>query len=367
MKKMFSIPLYVMIIFSLLGCSMDVSQPATATPYSEVASPATSTNDPTSASNLPWAGMHLSGHLVYNAVSQNGDERTISMQVLDLTNGETRTIFTTTSYVWIYYATVSPDGRQVVMSYVPPPKPDSESETTLYVMPLDGSAQPRPLLIPPTIYDQYLQVEWSPDGNYLYFVQYNYHDQPTDQVFPNYEIFRMAYPDGQPEKVMENAFWPRISPDSSKIVYVSMDPATGMNELFLANIDGSNPKKIVLSGSSVPKIIDAPIFSPDGKSILFSAPALAQSYLPSWFDKLMGVQIVKAHYVPSDWWSVPVTGGTPTQLTHIQSAGLFGSISPDQKHVVSLSENGLFVMDLDGSNLTLLIPDPAGSTINWIP
>ena len=127
MKKLFSISLYVIIIFSLLGCTMDVSQPAMATPSSDVLSPAT--NNPTPGVNLPWASLHLSGRLIYTAVSKNDNGTTLSMQVLDLTTGEPRTLLTTTSYAWIYYVAVSPDGKQVIMSYVPPSQTGSEAET----------------------------------------------------------------------------------------------------------------------------------------------------------------------------------------------------------------------------------------------
>jgi len=176
----------------------------------------------------------------------------------------------------------------------------------------------------------------------------------------------MSYPDGQPEKIADHAFWPRISSDSTRLVYVSLDPVTGSNELVIANADGSNPQ--VISGSSMPDLIDAPIFSPDGRSILFSAPPPPQAYQPDWLEKLMGIQVVKAHNVPSDWWSVPVTGGVPARLTQIQTINLFASIAPDKKHIASLGEEGIFVMDLDGSNLTRLIIDPGVSgTVSWIP
>jgi hypothetical protein len=81
----------------------------------------------------------------------------------------------------------------------------------------------------------------------------------------------------------------------------------------------------------------------------------------------MGVQIVKAHSVPSDWWSVPLSGGAPTRLTQIQSTNLYANMAPDHHHLVSFDMDGLFVMELDGSNLTSLFPDPGGSTVNWLP
>jgi Tol biopolymer transport system component len=177
----------------------------------------------------------------------------------------------------------------------------------------------------------------------------------------------MRYPNGQPEKIVNHAFWPRISSDSSKLVCVVLDSVSGKNELFMADADGSNPQKIAFSGSWTPEIIDAPSFSPDGQSILFSAPPPPQAYRPNWFEKLMGIQVAKAHDVPSDWWSVPVTGGELTRLTHIQTINLFASNSPDKQHIASLSGEGIFVMDLDGSNLTQLLFNPGVlGTVSWI-
>jgi Tol biopolymer transport system component len=253
------------------------------------------------------------------------------------------------------------------MSYTPPSQPGAESATSLYTLPLEEAASPNIVFEPATIADRYLQVEWSPDGKYIFFVHYNHDTQPPDQPYPNYEILRMAYPDGEPEKILDRAFWPRISSDSSKLVYVTLDPVSGLNQLFFANVDGSDPQEIPVAGLPSP-IMDAPIFSPDGQSILFSAPSPAQSYQPNWLDRLMGVRIVKAHNVPSDWWSVPISGGEPMRLTRLQTIKLFASISPDKTHIASVSGEGIFVMDMDGSNLIQVVSDPGvSSVVNWIP
>ena len=82
----------------------------------------------------------------------------------------------------------------------------------------------------------------------------------------------------------------------------------------------------------------------------------------------MGIQVAKAHSIPSDWWSVPLSGGVPTRLTNIQTINLFASRLPDNKHIVSVSGDGLFVMNLDGSNLTQLVTDSGvHGTVRWIP
>jgi Tol biopolymer transport system component len=253
------------------------------------------------------------------------------------------------------------------MSYAPPAQSPSPSNRILYTLPLDAANAPQPLFTPPTSEDRYTQAEWSPDGKYIYYVYYN-NNEFGGQFGDNYKIFRMAYPGGEPEMIAEYAFWLRFSSDSNKLVYVSIDPVSARNELVLADADGSNAKPIPFSGSWIPEIIDAPIFSPDGQSILFSAPGPTTSYQPNWFEQLTGVLVAKAHNVPSDWWSVPITGGTPTQLTHIQTINLFASISPDQRSIASVSGDGIFVMDLDGSNLTQLVSDTGvHGTVSWIP
>lgn len=372
MKKFLSIAIAIVIFLSLVSCSVDLNQPAPAAatpPANNPNTPGAALDPSQSGSTLPvtWAGLNLTGRLVYTRLSSSNDVSALSVESLDLVTGGIKTIFTAPGDGWIYYSTVSPDGREVIISYVPPSANNSARNQALYILPIDGSTPPKLLVTPPTNADQYIQVEWSPDGKYLYFVHNNYETQPAGQIFPSYQILRMAYPDGQPEQIVDKAFWPRISPDSTKMVYTSLDPDAGTSELYLANADGTNPQVINTGDSKNQGIKDAPLFAPDGQSIIFSAPSPAQSYQPNWLDKLMGVQIAEAHSIPSDWWSVPITGGTPTRLTQLQSTNLFGRIAPDKKHLISFSAQGMFVMELDGSNLTSLIPDSGGTTVDWLP
>lgn len=359
------------ICLSLFGCTMQIDPPTSATPLSEDFPPApagTNTSAPSSSQTIPvpWVNLGLSGRLVYSTAAQDAGLFTSSIRMLDLSSGQINTIYSIEGNAWIYYQAVSPDSTQLVMAYTPPSQPGSDAGTSLYLLPLQEGAAPEILFTPPTPSDRYIQVEWLPDAKYLYFVHYNHTTQPSDQPFPDYDISRMPFPGGQPEKIAEHAFWPRLAPDSSRLVYVTLDPFAGTNELFLANADGTNPQKIEMSGG--PTIIDAPIFSPDGTSILFSAPSPSQAYQPNWLDRLMGVQVARAHNVPSDWWSVPLSGGPVIRLTKIQTIKLFASVSPDGKYVASLSGEGIFVMNLNGSNLQQLLVDPGVTgTLRWIP
>jgi Tol biopolymer transport system component len=374
--------LSLFLVFSLIlsSCSIEVEQPSVTTPAPTfqsipTLSPSTEGAQQTNVvtiSQIPvtWGALNLTGRLVYiNGLAVDNIFR-LQIQMLNLVTGEVTTIFDAPKYSWIYYISVSPDHSQLIMSYSPPPG-DNPVDQDIYVMPLDGSQAPQQLFTPSTFEDDYIEVEWSPDGNYIYVTHVNYHIPPAEgQIYPLYTIFRKAMPDGQLEKIAEKAYWPRVSPDSSQITYVTVDLFAQANKLFVADADGSNAHEVVITGPRIPDIKDAPLFSADGQSILFSADIPVQSYQPNWLDKLMGIQVARAHSnVPSDWWSISVNGGEMTRLTNIQSRGLFGSLSPDKQYLASYSLDGIFVMKTDGTQITNLIPNPQSvpGTVSWIP
>jgi WD40-like Beta Propeller Repeat len=369
---------FLVFALALSSCSIEVEQPTVVTPAFESVPTTLPSAEGTLQTNkvtrtqipVTWGDLNLTGRLVYINGIVVDNVFILQTQVLDLTTGEITTIFDAPKYSWIYHVTVSPDNTQVLMSYSPPPG-NEPVDQDIYIMPLDGSQPPKLLFTPPKKEDDYIEVEFSPDGKYVYFTHVNYQIPPEPrQIYPLYEIYRMTFPEGQPEKIAEKAYWPRLSPDSSHIAYVSVDLFTRGNKLFVADANGENPHEVEITGPRIPDIKDAPIFSPDGQSLIFSADVPVQSYQPNWFDKLMGIHVAKAHgNVPSDWWSVPITGGEMTQLTNIQSLGLFASFAPDGKHIASYSLNGIFVMKPDGSELTMLIPNPQSvpGTVAWIP
>ncbi len=181
----------------------------------------------------------------------------------------------------------------------------------------------------------------------------------------------MAYPGGKPEKVLDNAYWPRLSDNSSRLTYVTLDPQSGANYLFVANTDGSQADQVPVQGAYMSSVIDVPMFSPDGQSILFSSQDPPQSFILKGLDTLLTMDLVHPTdgSIPSDWWSVPITGGVPKQLTHLGALSLYGNYSPDKQHIVSYSTNGIFVMAPDGTSVTTIVPDIGGipGSVNWLP
>lgn len=50
------------------------------------------------------------------------------------------------------------------------------------------------------------------------------------------------------------------------------------------------------------------------------------------------------------------------------SINLFASLLPDEKRIASISGEGLFTMEFDGSSLTRLLPDPGiYGSLRWMP
>ncbi len=348
------------------ACSIQLNQ-ETSTTQNEL-SPADE------AANIPvtWGSLNLTGRLIYIVADFKGGSSKgglrVAVRSLDLVTGKVETIFETDVGGWIRSVAVSPDLQNLIIGYAPSSDSPSPREE-LYILPLDGSQSPQLLFTPPTDEDQYDQPTWSPNGKYLYFIHFN----PLSDI-TSYEIMRLAYPDGKPEFLLSQAYWPRVSEDGSQLAYVAISSvlsANGPNELSIANADGTNAHPIPLLGSDwTHNIIDAPLFLPDGQSILFSAPVQRQSSAPSWVEKIFGVTVVHAHgFIPSDWWSVPLTGGEPVRLTHVYSPGLFASLSPDARYIASYSSSGIFVMNPQGKNLTQIVSYTGGISgmVCWIP
>jgi Tol biopolymer transport system component len=345
----------------LSACSTHLTRP---TPAPTSAAP-TSGND---SAGLPWASLNLAGRIIFTRATEG-------VWQLDLETGAAEQLFQPPdkNTSWINSASVSPDGQQIVVAYAPPPQPGEVQfgYTDLYLMPADGSAAPTLFLARPDPRESYFNPIWSPDGRHIYFAHLDQiqvpGSNPPEFTF-QYNVERAAYPDGQPELIAPNAFWPRLSEDGAQLVYISVDPQTFDNDLHVANADGTNARRFAELADF--PAVDAPLFSPDGSAILFSAVSQSIAARPgelSWLEGMMGVKTASAHNVPSDWWRIPIGGGPPEQLTKIYDTGLYGDFAPDGRHMAFLSLRGLTVMTPDGQNLAGLSSNGAYGTVDWIP
>jgi Tol biopolymer transport system component len=347
---------------SLVACSIEVSEvaPSATTVSTQMPAPYAPTRPPP-----PWSSLGLTGRLIYTSAAEG-------IWQLDLATGDSAALFRPPdpNSSWVNSAAASPDGGLIVFAYAPPPQPGEIQfgYTDLYVMPGDGAAAPTPLLERPDPRESYFNPLWSPDGRFVYFAHLDRVDDGGANFIFQYNVERLSYPDGEPEIVAANAYWPRLAEDGSRLAYISVAPDTFENQLVVADADGQNARPF-LELANFPAV-DAPLFTPDASAILFSAvsrSAPARAPEPSWLDWALGVGTASAHNVPSDWWRLPVGGGTPEQLTQIFGTGLYGDFAPDGRHLAFMSLSGLTVMTPDGQTLTQIHSRGAYGTVDWIP
>ena len=182
----------------------------------------------------------------------------------------------------------------------------------------------------------------------------NYSPYGTNIIFTtnrdgNNEIYRMEEEGINLVRLTNNSASdssPYYSPDASSIVFVSN--RDGNNEIYKMNADGSNQVRLTNNTSSETQ----PAFSPDGQKIVFVSNASGQSNLwtmnadgsnqqaipgtsgispvyerPSYSPD--GSKIIYT-YTPDGGSQVRITWTmNPDGTNRVQSAGSFGSYSPD--------------------------------------
>jgi len=342
---------------------------------------ATATALPTSAGeNTPWSHLGITGRLMYSLGIQG-------IHVLDLATAQEKTIFTLPDQAWLTAASISADANVIVLAYAPPPGEGAVQlgYTSIYELPgecLTRATSCTPddltLLVDRTDpHEAYFSPIWSPDGRYVYFAHFTPSSADSASPFA-YTLERLPMTGGAAtgplEVVLKDALWPALSADGSQMVYVYSDPKDYTNHLFIASADGTNVRELTDPGNF--DAVDAPLFTLDGQTVIFSAvgdgPAVARPNSPlAWLDRLTGVKVAEAgplaHNVPSDWWSIPAAGGTPTRLSNIYDTGMFGDLSPDGQYMAYISASGLYALAVTGGEPEKLLAVSGFGTLEWIP
>ena len=345
MKRLFKISLISVVLF-FAACSVF------------------STRGPTrvikSMEDIPDVG--LSGKLVLVKWYPGGNQ----LIELDLTSGRVRTLFQAPKDSLLLDAEVSPDSQQILLSYSPPADVSDVQYgyTDLYLLPYGENEKPQPLLSKMPLQEAFFFPTWAPNGQSIFFTHLHRTEGNGVNLSFQHDIESTDLT-GDTKMILERAQWPTISPDGKQFSYLVSDQSTLANQLYLANIDGTNQKP-VLDSADYPAV-DAHLFSNSGTDLIFSMVNQKSAPTSSWIDKFLGVRIASAHSVPSDWYRVSVNGGIPKRLTYLNEMNLDGDISPDGNQLAFISSNGLYVMNIDGSELIQLSKDVMIGSVNWIP
>jgi Tol biopolymer transport system component len=213
----------------------------------------------------------------------------------------------------------SPDGTKI--AFVRSPTPD---DTDIFVMNADGS-NPKNLTTSP---DDEGSPTWSPDGRQIAFVRG--FPAGEGQVYGKTKIFVMDADGGDQAQLLpgrtSRESTPDWSPDGEWIAFLSD------GDIYVTQV-GDIDQWRQLTDDPVDDLY--PTWSPDGTEIAFYR-----------YESQYATELYK---VDSD-------GSNETRLR--DSAYPYGlTWSPDGKHVAYLAEGGLYVVNADGSNPTLVVAD----------
>ena len=298
----------------------------------------------------------LAGQITFIEIEQGNQFLT----QYDLATGRTNRLFTAPDNAWISHTAVSPDGSQTIIAYAPEP-PDGQVQfgyTGLFRL---NNGEPEEIL-PRRQPDELLyNPVWSPDGSALY---YSHVISDAEQAFTfTNQLERLQIETGEIELIAVDGIWPRLSPDGERLAFVTVNPASLANALYVADANGENGMQLISEDRF--QVIDVPMFSPDGQWVYFAA-AEVRSASQTWWEWLMGIQVAAAHNIPSDWWRIPADGSEPERLTTINEVGLYGEFAENGRFIIFASVSGLYRMQADGSGITQLLQTTAAPSFSWV-
>lgn len=349
------------------GCQHE-SEPILAMPTDVVVKTAVSTPTPTAIpTNVPTPTPTATPPpplgSAYVIMSVN-DIRTLMR--FDLDSNEQTALFTVPDEGWLATADLNNAGDHFVLSYAPPDEEGIYGFTRLYLMANEANAPLELLIEPERTQDLFFHPVWSVNGRFIYYA-HTALTKTTEGTLTSYDYLtqlkRMEVESGDIVTLADNASWPQISPDGEQLVYVQADAETTMDTLILADKNGNNSQTLIGSGEF--EAIDAPLFSPDGEAVYFSAAEPEEAGL---LLTLLGVKTAHAHDIAANWYRLPLSASNaePERLTTIDALNLYGRFSPTDPDLFMFSaDSGLYQMSADGGDLHQLLKYRLLSTLGW--
>jgi Tol biopolymer transport system component len=226
----------------------------------------------------------------------------------------------------------------------------------IYTANLDGS-NPQPL-IEHAVQSEFLRwPTWLPDGKSM-VVQ----AQTPDASFAH--IAKIDLASSTRTTVAENAVSPTISPDGSTLAYVTQDPASGEQAIWLAPTTGGPPQKILTSNADL-AYFGYLSFSPDGSQLVFGAAQPKTTSLAAGGAgvakvglttgaQVPDIRLLLTDGLPEDPWIVNRDGSNLHKLTGLGEDQPSFAWSSDGKWIYSWGGTGLWQINLQSGKKSKL-------------
>jgi DNA-binding winged helix-turn-helix (wHTH) protein/Tol biopolymer transport system component len=160
------------------------------------------------------------------------------------------------SDVPVSHAVISPDGKYV--TYADP--------TGLYLRQI-SSGETRPWSLPKGFVAW--PMSWFPDGTHLLVVRLEGQERGYGVWKPR--LYKLSMLGGEPQEMMNGARAGYVSPDGSRIVYLTVP---NWSEMWIMDSDGANPRLVASTGEekkygNYPSWIDPVAWSPTGQHLAY--------------------------------------------------------------------------------------------------
>jgi WD40 repeat protein len=177
---------------------------------------------------------------------------------------------------------------------------------------------------------------------------------PTGPGDPKgFGVYTLDPPSGEPVLVSGDAqaFSPAWSPDGSVLAYVISGPGSPqdpLNQVWVVNTDGSDPRLLLDVGGSV----DSIAWSPDGRSMVIARERTQGEAQGPMYDVVIA----------------DTTNGHIGAPLPIADGVVEVDWSPDgSRLVVGREGQGLALVDIDGGNERTIVKDPSAHSPAWSP
>ena len=306
----------------------------------------------------------LSGQLIFIEQRAQPNFRIAS---LDLSSGEVTTLWNVPENGWIYELAMGRDGRLLITYSAPSVNDEPQLDRSgLYLLDVRSSnAEPIPLIEPREADEFNLYPVWSSDQQRIYLSQIK-----NDPLNPGRQLSSLIELDADTSHInqlLPAAMTPSLNADETLMAYLHVNPVNQVRSIPITDGDWNSEENIVEEFEFYD--ISNQIFSPAGDYAYFSVleDPLESGQQSFWEQIIFGKNAFAHadHNLPADWWRKNLFDEQSEKLTDLSLIMYDGVFSPDGSHFAFSSQEGLHVMNPDGSELQLLIRSRAIRNIYW--